>query len=217
MQLEFPPSGAQMLPASGGKLPDMAVVLNLVATSRPATWLCSGGKSTGMPVSSVVLVATPTTKMNMSRTVTMSSVMGHLAMQATSFRSSARAHVWPGARLPPRLQHAQSPGLGPAPGTRASASHWPLEMSTTRRLTRGPPGAKRSAITRSGGRKSSTIRNAPRTQRPMNIPNSRRGCSTLARFAKKLTDVVREVARQAFPACAMRKATRASRSSKCTV
>jgi len=41
------------------------------------------------------------------------------------------------------------------------------------------------------------------THNPMNNPNSRSGCNELAKFAKKLTDVVTDVAKQLFPACAI--------------
>mmetsp|Transcript_19251 Transcript_19251/g.66929 ORF Transcript_19251/g.66929 Transcript_19251/m.66929 type:complete len:225 (+) Transcript_19251:2796-3470(+) len=83
----------------------------------------------------------------------------------------------------------------------------PADMSTMRKRTRS---RRTSRTAKSGGRKRSTRMKATMTQRPMKRPNSRRGFSTLAKFAKKLTAVVNEVARQPLPACKIVNANRAS-------
>jgi len=203
-----PPSAAHTAPTAGAAVVAIGMTRKAPRARRPATWLCSAGKISGVPVSREAPVATPTAKTTNRRTVRTSSAAGHLAAHLTSLASHREAQPLrpPGARA---LRQGHGPGGGRSAGINASSSHWPLEMSTTRRLTL-PREEDRSATTRSGGRKSRTIRKAPMTHRPMKRPNSRSGCSTLARFAKKLTDVVSDVARHALPACTRRKATRAS-------
>mmetsp|Transcript_66720 Transcript_66720/g.192754 ORF Transcript_66720/g.192754 Transcript_66720/m.192754 type:complete len:413 (-) Transcript_66720:311-1549(-) len=72
----------------------------------------------------------------------------------------------------------------------------------------------RSRSTISGGNNMRASTNTFVTHSPMNNPNSRSGCRALKRFAKKLTDVVRDVARQLLPARTIVQAKRISTSSQ---
>mmetsp|Transcript_117789 Transcript_117789/g.367000 ORF Transcript_117789/g.367000 Transcript_117789/m.367000 type:complete len:331 (-) Transcript_117789:152-1144(-) len=208
------PCGVQIRPV-GGVGAVACMVAKVPLTFFPATWLCSGGKMSGTPFSSSRQVAMPMMNESMKRTVVTTTAMGHLPIQSISFRR--HREVVSVLQRPPRAPKHRHRRLDSGrAGVTASASQSPLEMSTTRRFTLCPF-LSRSKITNIGGRKSRTKRKVPMTHRPMNMPNSRSGCSTLARFAKKLTDVVSDVARHALPACAMRKAIRASGSSRCAL
>mmetsp|Transcript_81825 Transcript_81825/g.265205 ORF Transcript_81825/g.265205 Transcript_81825/m.265205 type:complete len:241 (+) Transcript_81825:3-725(+) len=194
-----PPSAPQTVPLRGTSPPFTSTVLNVPATSRPATWLCSGGKISGTPLRSLASAAVPTTKMAMQRPVAASTTAGHLDSEATNLRRHAS--------LSARRSWSSAWASGREGGsTTARLWSWPQEMSTTRSLTLS---RRLSRTTSSGGRKQRTSVKALSTQRPMKTPNSRSGCTTLARLAKKLTEVVKEVAKQALPARAMSKARRA--------
>mmetsp|Transcript_117696 Transcript_117696/g.333580 ORF Transcript_117696/g.333580 Transcript_117696/m.333580 type:complete len:574 (-) Transcript_117696:588-2309(-) len=187
--------GGHTTPSLGSVVFRAATVENLSASSAPATWLWPGGKISGMPWSSFAPVMIPTRNTTRHRTVTSSKAQGQAAIQPVSLKS---------ARY---MRFSSFAWFGVGAGA-ASAHRSPAETSTTRCCWTFS--VLRWLSTMSGGRKSRTSTKALITQRPMKSPNSRSGCRQLAKFAKKLTEVVSDVARQLFPACASIHTTRSS-------
>mmetsp|Transcript_62659 Transcript_62659/g.175137 ORF Transcript_62659/g.175137 Transcript_62659/m.175137 type:complete len:307 (-) Transcript_62659:791-1711(-) len=169
--------------------------------ASPATWLCQSGRINGMPESTVASIATPT-KNTITKTVEKSTM--HLGHRPTSCVSRSSGTEWLCFSCSSSMMHNS-----------------PLCPSDTSKLRGATLFLFRillfSRVTRIEGMKSMTKPSTHMTQSPMKRPNSRKGCSTLARLAKKLTAVARDVAKQALPACDSMKAKRSSNCQRCTL
>mmetsp|Transcript_53990 Transcript_53990/g.126681 ORF Transcript_53990/g.126681 Transcript_53990/m.126681 type:complete len:241 (-) Transcript_53990:2146-2868(-) len=183
----------QISDEAGGIVVKNASEANSARISFEVTWLCHSGKMSGTPVLSFALVTTPMTDVMKKMAVIARMLFGQPAMPPANVKRSPcimLSFFFPAAF-----------GLLLACGSCCTTDSEPLspqEMSTVRALTAFS--LRCSATTRSGGRISSTRLKANITQRPINIPNSRSGCSALAKLAKKLNAVVIDVARQLSPA-----------------
>mmetsp|Transcript_14924 Transcript_14924/g.28859 ORF Transcript_14924/g.28859 Transcript_14924/m.28859 type:complete len:161 (-) Transcript_14924:692-1174(-) len=157
----------------------------------------------GTPVESLAFTRMPTIKAMDNATVTAATKTVHLEIMFTHIKKHLRVTLL--SLRKSQLQQQPHGDLAPCLRERDSLERAEISMTCGLddllffRFLRSLSSCK----TRAGGRRSSSKMNDAMTQRPMKAPNSRRGCSTLAKFAKKLTEVVSEVARQALPACAI--------------
>mmetsp|Transcript_98919 Transcript_98919/g.280207 ORF Transcript_98919/g.280207 Transcript_98919/m.280207 type:complete len:418 (+) Transcript_98919:424-1677(+) len=206
------PAGSQAAPRCRGRLsascsPSAGTVANVPSSSFPATWLWSSAKISGTPVSSEIEETMPYIVPTPQRKATRTTGPAQNEVQPTSATSPFWTQVLHGSPVLDLVKDLRQQPLDPGEAERAPLS-W-TETSTTRSRTRS---ARLSSITMRGGMKRTLSTNTLMTHRPMNSPNSRSGCKQLARFAKKLIDVVNDVARQLFPACARNQGSRACRS-----
>mmetsp|Transcript_31701 Transcript_31701/g.83142 ORF Transcript_31701/g.83142 Transcript_31701/m.83142 type:complete len:284 (+) Transcript_31701:2089-2940(+) len=167
----------------------------------PSTWLWSSGKSAGTDSCSSALMITPTANMIAKHKLIAITDSEQFAIQPTCLKNSISNTGLRSLSAFFRLHPLQEPVLAP------DSPCWSFRAARLCILVFGAGASTHSRITRRGGKKSITSANADITQTPMNSPNSRRGCKTLARLAKKLTDVVKEVAKQLLPACVRRNTT----------
>mmetsp|Transcript_130870 Transcript_130870/g.326535 ORF Transcript_130870/g.326535 Transcript_130870/m.326535 type:complete len:295 (-) Transcript_130870:477-1361(-) len=192
---------SQTEPPRGMGVSNGAVSPNSSPALAPATWLCHAGKISGIPVSTEALVAIPETNVITATNATTTMTRGHLEIQYTKAINFVECPSL--LDIIPITEELQEGLIVEDDGRCFRTSKVPIspcEMSTTQRRTFS---FRISRAASKGGKKSITRTSALMTQSPMKRPNSRRGLRTLAKFVKKLAEVVNDVARQAFPACRM--------------